>query len=289
MIRYLRPVALLLAGVLAVGCGNLGAPPEYRPTRLPADVTELFEVAANPGADTVWIFEQGGPSHEITDKVLIPFALYPGNEQIQLVQAHQTLTLNRDLAPRHAMLSRTDLQAEVDVSVEILRRTIDHFASQGKRVVVVGYSYGAFLVARYLSRWGPEAADRYVMIAGRLNMPREFVDGALAGTFYDFPNATDAELSDRQPATDREFIELRIAGATFFDRYTQRLAHTDLRQAIYVYGTADTVVGRLLDAEVQFLKDKGSTVIVAEGASHVSLVLDPAVLGQIHDALQHQP
>ena len=292
MILRLRLITVCAVAVLAAGCGSFVADPEYRATRLPDDVTELFEVppvAANPDADTVWIFEQGGPSHEITYEVLIPFLSYRGHEDIHLVQVHQTLTLNHELAARHAPLSFANLQAEVDVSVEILRRVIDHFKSQGKRVVAVGYSYGSFLVARYLALQGPAGADRYVMMAGRLDMPQRFVEGALAGMLYHFPNAADPELVDRRPTTDREFIELRMAGATFHDRYTERLAATDLHQAVYVYGTADTVVGRLSDAEVRFLEENGSTVIVAEGANHYSLALDQTVLDRIHDALQEQP
>ena len=136
---------------------------------------------ANPDADTVWIFEQGGPSHEISNEVLFAFLRYRGHEDIHLVQAHQTLTLNPRLAARHARLSLANLQAEVDVSVELLRRVIDHFKAQ---------------------------------------MPTDFVHGALAGMLYHFPNTVAAELSDRRPTTDQESIELRIAGATFHDRYT---------------------------------------------------------------------
>ena len=186
-------------------------------------------------------------------------------------------------------MSLANLQAEVDVSVELLRRVIDHFKSQGKRVVVVGYSYGSFLVARYLALHGPDGADRYVMMAGRLDMPREFVDGALAGMLYQFPNTTDPEPSGRRPTTDEESIELLIAGATFRDRYTERLASTELRKAIYVYATADTVVGQLSDAEVRFLAEKESTVIVGDGANHYSLALDREILARIRDALADQP
>ena len=285
-----RRIAVVLVAVLLAGCGRFVA--EYRATRLPDDVHELFEVhpvVANPGADTVWIFEQGGPSHEITYEVLFPFLSLPGHEDIHLVQVHQTLTLNPRLAARHARLSLADLQAEVDVSVELLRRVTAHFKSQGKRVVVVGYSYGSFLVARYLALHGPDGADRYLLMAGRLDMPREFVDGALAGMLYHFPNTTDPEPSGRRPTTDEESIKLLIAGATFRDRYTERLADTDLRKAIYVYATADTVVGRLSPDEVAFLEDKGSRVIVGEGANHVSLALDRAILDRIHEALQEQP
>ena len=89
--------------------------------------------------------------------------------------------------------------------------------------MVVGYSYGSFLVARYLALHGPDGADRYLLMAGRLDIPTDFVDGALAGMLYHFPNAVAPELSDRRPTTDQESIELRIAGATFHDRYTERL------------------------------------------------------------------
>ena len=287
---HARRMAPALLAVLLAGCGGFVG--EYRATRLPDDVTELFVVhpaAASPGADTVWVFEQGGPAHEISNDVLFPFLSLPGHEHIHLVQVHQTLTLNHRLAARHARLSLADLQAEVDVSVELLRRVVDHFKARGKRVVVVGYSYGSSLVARYLAQHGPGGADRYLLMAGRLDMPREFVDGALAGMLYHFPDATDPEPSGQRPTTDREWIRLLIAGATFHDRYTHRLAGTDLRKAIYVYATADTVVGRLSAAEVAFLEQSGSTVIAGEGANHVSLVLDRNILDRIRDALAEQP
>ena len=205
------------------------------------------------------------------------------------MQAHQTLTLNPRLAARHARLSLANLQAEVDVSVELLRRVIDHFKAQDKHVVVVGYSYGSFLVARYLALHGPDGADRYLLMAGRLDMPAEFVGGALAGMLYHFPNTVDLELSDRRPTNDQESIELRMAGATFRDRYTERLTDTDLSKAIYVYATADTVVGRLAEPELRFLQKNEATVIPGEGANHYTLALDQAILDRIHEALQEQP
>ena len=144
-------------------------------------------------------------------------------------------------------------------------------------------------MARYLALHGPDGADRYLLMAGRLDMPAEFVDGARAGMLYHFPNAVDLELSDRRPTTDQESIELRIAGATFYDRYTERLTGTDLRKAIYVYATADTVVGRLAEPEARFLQDNGAAVIAGEGANHFNLALDQPILDRIHAALQEQP
>ena len=268
------------------GCRGMVAAPPYEATPLPADVTELFRVFGNADADTVWIFEQGGPSHTLLENPHLYLSGYPVFREIQFVQVHQTLTLNHDLAARHGELSLADLQAEVDVSVEILRRTIAHFKAQGKRVVVIGYSYGAFLTARYLAADGPGAADRYALIAGRLDMPATFVDGALSGVLHHFPNAVDPQPFPVQPDSDREFIRLRIMGATAHDRYTERLDGADLRRVLYVYGTADTVVGRLSAAEVAFLESAGSRIIAVPGGSHLSPVLDSAVVQQIIDFLQ---
>ena len=106
-----------------------------------------------------------------------------------------------------------ELQAEVDVSVEILHRTIAHFKAQGKQVVVVGHSYGAFLTTRYLWRKGAGAADRYLIMAGRLDMPRVVVDGVLEGEFYYFPNAVDPApvpplpIEFLPPTTERELLQ----------------------------------------------------------------------------------
>ena len=173
------------------------------------------------------------------------------------------------------------------MSVEILHRTIEHFRDQGKRVVVIGHSYGAFLVTRYLWRQGPDAADRYLIMAGRLDMPEEVVNGFLTGTPYYFQDGVTPMPFPRLPVppTDRELMEMRIAGATGHDRYTERLADTDLRRVIYVYGTQDFNVGRLTEDEVRFLESGDATVIPAQGG-HTSMFEDVDVAQKISNALQ---
>ena len=69
---YLRAAAaLLLLAALASGCRAFVAEPAYQPTPLPADVTELYRVFGDAGADTVWIYEQGGPVHMLDDDPLV--------------------------------------------------------------------------------------------------------------------------------------------------------------------------------------------------------------------------
>ena len=290
-ISHGRFIALLVAAALVAGCGRGFIPePPYEATAIPEDVTDLFVLFGDEDSETVWVLEQGGPSHMLEDlgNLSEVFRNYSDFGEVQLALVHQTLTLNHDLAPRHAEFSLAELQAEVDVSVEILHRTIEHFRDQGKRVVVIGHSYGAFLTARYLWQKGPAAADRFLIMAGRLDMPEEVVNGFLMGTLYYFPDGvTPTALPPFPvPPTDQELMEMRIAGATGHDRYTERLADTDLRRVIYVYGTQDFIVGRLTDDEVGFLESGGATVIAIQGGSHTSMFEDVAAAQEISDALQ---
>ena len=78
---------------------------------------------------------------------------------------HQTLTINQELADPFRELWFAEQQAEGKVRVEILHRTIQHFKAEGKRVVVIGHSYGAFVTTRYLWRKGSAAAAPYLIMA----------------------------------------------------------------------------------------------------------------------------
>ena len=287
-LRYVRQLALVAAAVVIVSCEAF-LPQEsesYRATELSEDVTELFEVhGGDPDSGTVWIYEQGGPIYDLVGEYE-SFSAYPGHRDIHFVQPHQTLTLNGDLAVRAEEYTLAELQAEVDVSVEILHRTIQHFRSQGKRVVVIGHSYGAFLIIRYLWQKPPESADRYLIMAGRLDMPEVVVNGFLNGQVYYFPDGITPVDSGMRETTDRGLMEMRIAAATGHDRYTERLAERDLGRVIYVYGTEDEAVGRLTADEVDFLESRGAKVIVAEGGDHGSMFEDIDVVREITDTLQ---
>ena len=104
------------------------------------------------------------------------------------------------------------------------------------------------------------------------------VDGVLAGQYYYFPDAVNPAPVPLPPfavpITEREILELRIMGATGHDRYTERLAGTDLSRVFYVYGIEDMIVGRLTDDEVGFPTSHGSRVLPVQGG-HVAMFEDP--------------
>ena len=110
-------------------------------------------------------------------------------------------------------------------------------------------------------------------MSGRLDMQREVVDGVLAGQYYYFPDAVNPAPVPpfAVPITERQILELRIMGATGHDRYTERLAGTDLSRVLYVCGNEDMIVGRLTEDEVGFLSSSGSRVLAVQGGPRLDV------------------
>ncbi len=260
-------------------------------TSLPEDVTRLYDTVTggDPDADTVWLFSQGGPVTELDSGS--DLTEFPGHEKRILVNVHQVQTLNPGLIDDARLDSVARVQAEMDVSVEILDRVIRHFKARGKRVVVFSHSFGSFIVPRYLALKGPGAADRYVIMAGRLDIERKMYenrlsklhDGSTVAYYYEGGTTlTRLDLADDPDAPLRNgmlprWLRMQAAfqGALGKHRYTRLLASKDLSKVIYAYGTMDQAIGRLTGEEVAFLESRGAEVLAVEGG-HGSMFAEPA-------------
>lgn len=278
----------------------------YVLTLLPDDVTKLFAVrGGDEDSDTVWIYSQGGPTEDLQDAgELKRFAGTHEDdtgERPLLVNVHQIQTLNPGLLERTDFYALPQVLAEVDLTIEILDRVIRHFKALGKRVVVFGHSYGAFVMPRYLMLKGPSAADAYVIMAGRMDIEERMYRNRFRNlhddTYYVLEYATDGVTIVEQQLTqeqrDRFLVNGRVPLKTRYAglyqgllgqfRYTRELAQTDLSKVVYAYGTRDAAVGRLTDAEVRFLRSRGASVLAvsARNGSHGSMVDDPAARREI--------
>ena len=260
-------------------------------TALPDDVTQLSRIVpgGDPEAGTVWLFSQGGPVTELDSGA--DLTEFPGHGKRILVNVHQVQTLNPGLIDDRRLDSVARVQAEMDVSVEILDRVIRHFRARGKRVVLFSHSFGSFIVPRYLALKGPGGADRYVIMAGRLDIEREMYenrlgklhDGSTVAWYYEGGTTlTRFDLAD-DPGAPLEngmlprWLRMQAAfqGALGKHRYTRLLAETDLSRVIYAYGTTDREIGRLTAAEIAFLESRGARVLAVEGG-HGSMFDRPA-------------
>ena len=270
-------------------------------TSLPDDVTRLYETVpgGDPGADTVWLFSQGGPATELDSGA--DLTEFPGHENRILVNVHQVQTLNPGLFDDRRLDSVARVRAEMDVSVEILDRVIRHFRARGKRVVLFSHSFGSFIVPRYLALKGPGGADRYVIMAGRLDIERKmyenrlsklhdgstvawYYEGGTTLTRFDLADDPDAPLVDGMlPRWLR--MQAAFQGALGKHRYTRLLAGTDLSRVIYAYGTTDREIGRLTADETAFLESRGARVLAVEGG-HSSMLDEPAATARIVELLE---
>lgn len=159
-------------------------------------------------------------------------------------------------------------EKEVVNTSEILYRALDYFKTKGKTVMVIGTSYGAYIIPNYLST-KPSLADKYVIIAGRLDDNEQILEQHLKGFNGEFeedgttyiPEDENADLSEYPVSEIKEYrVKQLLKGAIGQPKYTQALADKDLSNVIYFYATNDKQVGRLSKSELDFLKSKNVEV-----------------------------
>lgn len=234
---------------------------------LPSDVNRLFLANGNKEADTVMIYENGGPSFELEDD---DFEDPDFEDDIfsqkfknyYRVYAHQAETLFTQKTC-DSDYSRSDAEKNNRTSVEILDRIVKNFKNQGKTVLLVGHSFGGFIITKYIAE-KPNQADRILIMASRLDMQIEVANAYLRKELYTFKNgeiptpSSDSELIEAYEDCESAYI---VAGAMVADRFTQKLASKDLSNVLYVHAVDDEQTGTLSKAEDSFLVSKKARII----------------------------
>ena len=220
-------------------------------------------------ATTVVVLAQGGPlpylapTHELTSRL---GAL--DLEQVFLVNVHQAQTIDPG-AFAVGDITFEEAVATSSRSVAMLAAVVDHFQDQGKTVYVVGISFGAFVVHELLATQG-NVAEGYLIVTGRLDMPdgiwTEFAEGRTAG-FVDGVEIVKYPDSGGQDRAGASFYRnsSRLAAGLGHHRYSERLAHVDMANVVYVFAALDEQVGRLTDPELAFLVQRGAEVVEHDG------------------------
>lgn len=239
----------------------------YTETVLPANDTELFQSVGNTNADSVLLYLQGGPVYELGTEDLDVFTSSPN---FLKVYVEQIQTLNPEIKD----LDITFNQAirENKINTEIVHKVVKYFKNKGKKVYIIGHSFGALLAADYLAVYGNEA-DKVAILAGRLDMPTIVWEGFRDGTIYDFPDGVTPALADpnAEGGIFKNVASRLLAAGFGMKRYTNLLANRDLTNVLYAYSTKDVPVGSLTTTEVNFLSSKNATVLEITGGNHGSM------------------
>lgn len=242
----------------------------YPPTIFPTDTTQLWATDGTINSDTVLLICQGGPAQELTflEKGRTSYRYIPNYSNYHIAYVHQAQTLNNKMFRYKKDFNIEMANKEVDNSSEILYRSLQYFKSRGKTTIVIGNSYGAYLIPNYLST-RPSLADKYIILAGRIDDNQAMLEQHLKGFNGSFAAdglsyIAEDENADLSKYSKKELKAYRVRqllkGAIGSPRYSEKLAQHDLSNIIYFYASNDQHVGRLSSSEIDFLQAKGAKV-----------------------------
>ncbi|MCB0703842.1 MAG: hypothetical protein KDC34_00970 [Saprospiraceae bacterium] len=241
----------------------------FQATILPADTSSLWINHGNLDSDTVIINCQDGPTATLKFAAFgrSNLAFLPGYERYTSVYLHQAQTFNPSLYNYESDFSLDLAKLETEKSIAMLDLAIRYYKSRNKTVIVIGSTYGAMLIQDYLATH-ESLADKYILLAGRLDMDEEMILEYQHGNQGEFFEDGRSFIPDFEPTTippvtaaDREsLLTNRLNAAVAFKRYTEALNHSDLSNVVYFYAENDQVVGSLSADEVKFLLTKGARV-----------------------------
>lgn len=238
----------------------------YAQTTLPGDTTQLWIEHGKLNSDTVLLICQGGPARNLTfsEHGKTSYRYIPEYSNYRIAYVHQAQTLNSEIFNYQEEFTLEMAEKEVENTTEILHRALHYFKSREKRTVVIGNSYGAYIVLNYLSE-KPSLADKYVIVAGRLDDDPKILEQhlrgynghfALDGTTY-IPESEQEDLNNYSAAELKEYrVKQLLKGAIGRPRYSNALANKDLSNITFFYATNDQNVGRLTESELTFLTSK---------------------------------
>jgi len=233
---------------------------------LPENISNNIVVLGNPKAKTVLINAQGGPMTSLQNFELM-FTMIQSKvskDSLLAVNVHQYQTLRTKEFDTN-LINFEDAKKYDSESTKMLAETVEYFKNKGNKVIVMGISFGAFVVEDLLASY-PTIADKYIIVVGRLDMPddvwTEFSKGNYVGFKYKkgVPKivkftADEAGMGGGNSVGDKNTSIL--AAGLGYKRFTELLKDKDLSKVSYFYGTVDDQVGRLSEAEINFLKSKG--------------------------------
>ena len=245
----------------------------YPETILPEDDTKLWLADGDESNQIVTIFLQGGPSDELNfeKRKKTVWRYLPDYNNYYRIHLHQANTVNTTMFTYDCNFSMKMARREVENTSEILYRAIKYFKDKGKTVWVIGHSYGAYIIPNYLAT-RPSLADKYYIVSGRLNDPRETKSAHKNGYNGTYKNGI-TFISDQKTM---DFSEDTIWGLKYYIAkqklkaaigeisYTKALKNVDLSNVTYIYAPKDERVGGLTKKEIDFLRSKNVKVFESE-------------------------
>ena len=240
---------------------------------IPLEIKDKVVLVWNPKAEIVIINTQWWPMTKLSTAeaiwIIEDQSKIDLSKETLLVNVHQCQTLETKKYETEEISFKQAKQCDKE-SVKYLAETVKYFKSKNKKVYVLWISFGALMTADLLANY-PNIADKYLIVVGRLNMPKEvwkeFSEGHYVGFEYDetgkktiIPfNIEQAGMWWGGSIWDQNTSKL--AAGLWHKRYIELLKDKNLKNVVYAYWDRDEQVWRLTKEEIDFLKSKDVTVI----------------------------
>ncbi|MFP2997046.1 hypothetical protein ABN763_14110 [Spongiivirga sp. MCCC 1A20706] len=263
--RFIPKMLLIFLAIVTGSCSNDDDQPTTAITEISQEIKNLIYFKGDEKAATVLITVSGGPGTVIGSDTVDDFSPFLNPKGILTVAVHQAQTLNPEILAGNdiTLAQASSFDAE---STEMLGKVIAYFKNQGRTVYVVGLSFGSFVTQDLIAKKGINSADKYLILAGRLDMNEIVWQAAAEGKTSYFENGI-TPIINPEPNPDVKERNLERIGAGFvMNRYTQLFNSIEsLCNLTYIYGEVDQAVGALTANEIQFLESKNANVIKGPG------------------------
>ncbi len=239
----------------------------------------IFEISQNNSADTVIIGLHGGPLETIDTGDFNFFNSIQTYNLIEVKKHHH----DRPDIKNDSNLTLSEAQRINDSTSARIRKVVNHYHDLGKKIVLIGNSFGAFCVTEYIEDYGFDHLYKAIAMVGRLNLDTEIVNSYANGHYalFEADGETHVFLNEppyNQPSFPDDWALMKITASMGANRFTDSLSGIDLSNFMFVHGTADRAVGKLDSVELNFLNTHHATVFATPEQTHESALLDQNML-----------
>ncbi|MBQ4802747.1 hypothetical protein J8L88_07800 [Aquimarina sp. MMG015] len=265
MKHYRMYTTVLILSLFFISCDSDDDIVIDEPLEISQEIKDLIYFKGDEDAPIVLINVQSGPDTELsTGEVDEIFQTFDTTDLLA-VNVHQAQTLNPSPFENDDITFNQAINFNSE-SVEMLYKVVNYFKNQGRTVYVLGISFGAFVTQDLIAKKGIDVADKYLIMAGRLDMETVMWEAFSEGRAGYFENGTNP-IPDQEPEMDVIDRNLnRLAAGFAMNRYTELLdSFDDLSSITYVYGEVDQAVGRLTTSEIELLQSKNTNIITGSG------------------------
>ena len=231
------------------------------------DVESYTVVMTNPIADTVIIALHGGPTDMLYSG---EFDFFEGIPTFSVVEMEQYTHQHTEIFSDFSMTLEEAIVYN-DSTIALLKKVVNHYNDLDKEVVLLGHSFGAFILGEYLDDYGNEDLHRIIPMAGRLNMNDEVWNAFADGYHAEFSEDDGLTINLTLDMDPSEWANRQLKAGIAYNRYVDSLATLDLTNLMYVYAEYDVPVGRLLDDELDMLAATGASVLMVPQGGHSSM------------------